>query len=218
MFKKIKFHSRDSLGYENLALPPQKLETSAMWLVPGVRVLGKASQYGLTPMEGLMGIANLMLEVVPLFVMGDIGDLGAVVEASNLGQPTIFLYDKYTGGVGYAEKAFELIEEIMQAALNIVKECACRMGCPSCVGSVHPTAARGGDAETRDRIPSKEAALVLLHEILEIPGYIPRLPAVEPTQEFSKAIPESPPREKKALPPNVEQKLRVRLRKGKPSQ
>jgi len=188
-----------------------------MWLVPGIHVLGKASQYGLAPMEGLIGVANLMLEVVPLFVMGDVEDLGAVVEASNLGQPTIFLYDKYTGGVGYAEKAYELIEEIMQAALDIVKECGCRIGCPSCVGSVHPTAVRGTDSETRDRIPGKEAALVLLHEMLEIPGYVPRLPAAEPMPEPLPALQDLPPREKKSLPAGVEQKLRQRLRKTKPA-
>ena len=33
MFKKIKFHSRDSLGYEQLELPPQSLETVSLWLV-----------------------------------------------------------------------------------------------------------------------------------------------------------------------------------------
>lgn len=214
MFKKIKFHSRDSLGYENLSLPPQTLETAALWLVPGVSILGKASQYGLTPMEGLLGISNLMLEVIPLFVMADVQDVGAVVEASNLGQPTVFIFDKYVGGVGYAEKAYELIEEIMQACLQIVKECPCQMGCPSCVGSAHPASVqRGGDAETRDRIPSKEAALVLLHEVLEIPGYVPRLAQMtQATGESVPAVAEVAPIPQKKLPMNLEQKLRRRLK------
>jgi DEAD/DEAH box helicase domain-containing protein len=34
MFKKIKFHSRDSLGFEKLELPPQSLETVALWFAP----------------------------------------------------------------------------------------------------------------------------------------------------------------------------------------
>ena len=34
MFKKIRFHSRDSLGFEKLELPPQLLETVALWLAP----------------------------------------------------------------------------------------------------------------------------------------------------------------------------------------
>ncbi|HEV8292096.1 MAG TPA: Zn-binding domain-containing protein, partial [Tepidisphaeraceae bacterium] len=214
MFKKIKFHSRDSLGYENLALPPQTLETAALWLVPGVPILGRAAQYGLTPMEGLVGIANLMLEVIPLFVMGDVQDVGGVVEASNLGQPTIFIYDKYVGGVGYAEKAYELLEKIMQACLQIAKECRCQTGCPSCVGSAHPAPVqRMGDGESRDRIPSKEAALVILHELLEIPGYVPRLLLAEavsaaPALEAG-AIPAVT---QQKLPPNMEQRLRKRLK------
>ncbi len=34
MFKKIRFHSRDSLGFEQLELPPQTLETVAFWCSP----------------------------------------------------------------------------------------------------------------------------------------------------------------------------------------
>jgi DEAD/DEAH box helicase domain-containing protein len=217
MFKKIKFHSRDSLGYENLSLPPQILESAAIWLVPSIQVLSKASQYGLTPMEGLIGISNLMLEVIPMFVMGDVEDVGAVVETSNLGQPTVFVYDKYIGGVGYSEKAFDLMEEIMQACLQIVKECACQLGCPSCVGSVHPTAVQGGDADTRDRIPSKEAALVLLHEMLEIPGYVPRLVVTPvPPTIAAEQLDEVCLSPQKKLPAHLAQKLRRRLKSSQP--
>jgi len=215
MFKKIKFHTRESLGYENLQLPSQTLDTIALWWVPEPAVLGRARQFGLSPLEGLVGISNLMLEVIPLFVMGDIQDLGAVVETSNLGRPTVFLYDKFVGGVGYSEKAYEMIEDILQACLEIVKECPCRMGCPSCVGSMHPGAVQqpGMREEPRDRIPSKEAALVLLHELLEIPGYCPRLPEAisGPAPIVAEPFPPQVPQEK--LPFSLEGRLRNRLRK-----
>ena len=42
--------------------------------------------------------------------MCDKQDIGGVVDSKNTGQPTIFLYDRYTGGLGFAEKGYELIE------------------------------------------------------------------------------------------------------------
>jgi DEAD/DEAH box helicase domain-containing protein len=38
MFKKIKFESRDSLGYEKLEMPPQTLETVSFWIVPPEKI------------------------------------------------------------------------------------------------------------------------------------------------------------------------------------
>ncbi len=40
MFKKVRFHSRESVGFEKLELPPRELETAAMWFAPP-RDLGK---------------------------------------------------------------------------------------------------------------------------------------------------------------------------------
>jgi hypothetical protein len=62
---------------------------------------------------------NLVLEVMPLFVMSDIQDMGAVVEVSDLGQPTLFLDDNFIGGVGCAEKVYELLTEICRLAWRL---------------------------------------------------------------------------------------------------
>ncbi len=103
----------------------------------------------------------------------------------------------------------------MQAWFQIIPECRCQTGCPSCVGSAHPASVqRGGDAESRDRIPSKEAALVILHEMLEIPGYVPRL--AQPASVSERSIPPAdgpPPIPQRQLPLSLEQRLRKRLKK-----
>ncbi len=215
MFKKIKFHTRESLGYENLQLPRETLETIAFWLLPAAAAMDRCRQFGLTPLEGMVGISNLLLEVAPLFVMGDPQDLGAVVEASNLGSPTLFFYDKFVGGVGYSEKVYQLLEEILQACLAIVKECACQAGCPSCVGTLHPGSVQqpGLCEEPRDRIPSKEATLVLLHELLEIPGYRPRRPEEPSESPAESAASLHPTVCQQKLPPLLEGRLRRRIRK-----
>jgi DEAD/DEAH box helicase domain-containing protein len=87
----------------------------------------------------------------------------------------LFLYDKYPGGLGLAQRGYDLIESILTAAHEMISECECEDGCPSCVGSGRKTYTyydAGGEA--RERIPDKEAALVVLHEMLGLEPYQPR--------------------------------------------
>jgi len=44
MFKKIKFHSRDSLGFEKLELPPQEMETVALWYAPPAELVREMTE------------------------------------------------------------------------------------------------------------------------------------------------------------------------------
>jgi len=209
MFRKIKFHTRESLGFEGLDLPPQTLDTAAFWLIPDGRALAMVKEYGRIPKEGLIGIANVVSDVMSLHVMCDSMDIGTVVESSNIGLPTLFVYDRYPGGMGFAERGFNLIDKIIEDTLKLIEECGCLTGCPSCVGApVAPFAFATIDADTRGTIPDKEAALILLHALVEKPPYVPR------HAPPSISLPSEQPRPKldvKPLPPNLEQKIRRRL-------
>lgn len=48
--------------------------------------------------------------------------------------PTIFVYDRFPGGVGFGEGLFESHRELMVLAGTLVENCGCETGCPSCVG------------------------------------------------------------------------------------
>ena len=167
MFKKIRFHSRDSLGFEGLELPPQMLETVAMWFVPPVDFVEKMRGEGLIVGEALIGIANVLVEVAPLYVMCDMQDIGAVVDSRCLGRDALFLYDRYPGGMGYARRCLEAAGPLFRTIRDVIRQCACRDGCPSCVGSAVPRFAQTDiDTATRGRIPDKQAAASLLNELL----------------------------------------------------
>jgi DEAD/DEAH box helicase domain-containing protein len=167
MFKKIKFHSRDSLGYENLELPPQTLETVAMWLCPSEQLVEEMRNRGMVVGEALIGVANVLAEVARLFVMCDSQDIGTVVDSACLKRETLFLHDRHPGGVGYARRSLDRIEEILRTCLTVVRECACVDGCPSCVGSaIPPFAMTDLDSAVRGRIPNKAGALLLLERVL----------------------------------------------------
>ena len=190
MFKKIRFHARDSLGFEKLELPPQMLEAVALWFAPppelvqqmlalgAARTLDEedpfapagAAEAGPAPLlvgEALIGIANVIVEVAPFFVMCDTGDIGVVVDAACLGRDALFLYDRYPGGMGYARRCLDQMEPMLQTVLTILRECACEDGCPSCVGSAVPAFAMTDlDSAVRGRIPHKAAARWLLEAML----------------------------------------------------
>ncbi len=167
MFKKIKFATRDSLGFEQLELPPQELETVAMWFAPPEELAAEMARQGMIVGEALIGIANVFVEVAPLFVMCDIQDIGTVVDSSCLGRDALFVHDRYPGGMGYAHRCLGRIEEIVPTIARVIAECGCEDGCPSCVGSALPPFAMTDlDSAVRGRIPDKRAAGYLLGRLL----------------------------------------------------
>jgi DEAD/DEAH box helicase domain-containing protein len=108
--------------------------------------------------------------------MCDKQDLGGIVDSANTGSPALFLYDRYAGGLGFSEQGYEQIERLMRSCLDLVRECPCVDGCPSCVGIpiVRPPIHTDPDAGGGFPIPDKEGARLLLEAMLagreEIPG------------------------------------------------
>ena len=116
--------------------------------------------------EALIGIANVLIDIAPLFVMCDTQDIGTVVDSSCFNRDTLFLHDKYPGGMGYAKRCLDNIENMLETVQEVIQGCRCDDGCPSCVGSaVPPSAMTDLDSSVRGRIPDKKGALFLLNAI-----------------------------------------------------
>jgi DEAD/DEAH box helicase domain-containing protein len=168
-FKKIRFYSMDSIGYGKLDLPTQHLETVSIYMYADQAVVSLVKSRGKNLVEGLVGIKNVLINILPLFVMCDRQDIGGLVESSNTGKPAIFLYDRFKGGLGFSEKAFGLLPRILEAALGVVEECTCDGGCPSCVGLpvFRPPQHQDPDRGHGFPIPDKETARLILRQVLE---------------------------------------------------
>jgi DEAD/DEAH box helicase domain-containing protein len=135
MFKKIKLYTHENIGSGRIHLPEEELHTTAYWLalrLPAAPDSGASED----PQAGLLGLSNVLVQVAPLFLMCDPHDLGVVAElkSPHTGLPTIYLFDKYPGGVGLSERLFELHEQLLRAAAETIAGCGCPEGCPSCVG------------------------------------------------------------------------------------
>jgi DEAD/DEAH box helicase domain-containing protein len=93
--------------------------------------------------SGLSGLAYLVGNLAPLFLMCDAHDIGihsdpqAVLRSGTLGDgphPAVVVYDAIPGGIGLSERLYELQTELLSRAFGVVKDCPCSDGCPSCVG------------------------------------------------------------------------------------
>lgn len=163
-FKKFRFQTMEMIGQTALDLPPQRINTTALWLQPPIEALEAVAAAGRRPLEGLCGVRNLLTVALPALAMCDRYDIGGICDSSQLGRPTVFLYDRFEGGVGYARRGFEDAERLMLVARELVEGCACEAGCPACVAPPNLRVAIHHDPDTYHLIetPDKEATRLLL--------------------------------------------------------
>ncbi len=100
--------------------------------------------------SGLAGLASVLGQLAPLFLMCDSRDLGVHYDPLAPfaeGRPAVVLYDLVPAGIGFSQKLFELHNELLARAFDLVTECPCEDGCPSCVGPAGENGV-GGKRET----------------------------------------------------------------------
>jgi len=167
-FKKIRFRSLDAIGYHPLDLPRLNLDTVALWIRPDESVRAAVRVKGMNPAEGMSGLRNLLITLLPLHAMCDRPDLGGILDSANLGDQAVFLYDRYPGGLGYAERGYGIVEELLRATLRLLEDCPCEIGCPSCVGLpvLRPAQQQDYDLHGGWPIPNKAATEALLRRLL----------------------------------------------------
>ena len=87
--------------------------------------------------SGLAGLGYVLGQLAPLFLMCDVRDLGVHSDPQSPlanGQPTVVVYDQVPAGIGLSQRLYEIHDELVQRAAELVSGCACEDGCPSCVG------------------------------------------------------------------------------------
>ncbi len=135
-YQKKSIQTQESLELVPLELPQTEFETEAVWFLPEAWMLE-----GLEQMPRLLGSLHAaehsLIALLPLWAMCDRWDIGGL--STNLhfqtGRPTIFVYDGHSGGVGIAERGFDVFEGWAEDTAKLLRGCPCERGCPSCVQS-----------------------------------------------------------------------------------
>ena len=96
----------------------------------------RRAEEGQRTRSALGGLAYVLRNLAPLFLMCDPGDIEVSAETRNplTRAPTVVVYERVPAGVGFSQRLFELHEELLAAALELVADCRCQGGCPACVG------------------------------------------------------------------------------------
>jgi DEAD/DEAH box helicase domain-containing protein len=162
-FKKIKMGTLENVGSGEVELPQQEMQTTSAWLTVLPEALTRVSPSREELIDGLRAVSYLLHHLAPIFLLCDIRDLGSwlgdttpvhegavatrestrrrLLDAETF-NPTIYLYDSHAGGIGLAERVFEVLPELLRRALDTLRACPCAWGCPSCVGPVNEVGRR----------------------------------------------------------------------------
>ena len=156
-FKKLKFGTHENLGYGDIHLPEEEIHTRAVLIcaAEGSRMRSALEKTPAELRERLIShVGTLVLNVVPVFLLCERHDVGIAERIRDpfTRLPTIYLYDKAPGGIGLAEGFVQKKESILHAAYELVRQCPCEAGCPSCIGPGESTPELNMKAEVRDFI------------------------------------------------------------------
>jgi DEAD/DEAH box helicase domain-containing protein len=133
-----KIKQRDRfVGMGSLELPPLTFKTVGIWFTLPGETLSEVAAANRDAAGGLHGAEHAMIAVIPFHVMCDRWDIGGLSTPRHpdTARATIFIYDGFEGGIGLAEKAFALFGEIAEMTHELVRDCPCEDGCPSCLYS-----------------------------------------------------------------------------------
>ncbi|GAB3159128.1 DEAD/DEAH box helicase [Myceligenerans halotolerans] len=136
-FQRRRLPDLQALGTEALDLPERTLGTTAVWWSVPDFVLRAA---GVGPEEtpgALHAAEHASIGMLPLLATCDRWDLGGVSTElhADTGQATVFVYDAFPGGAGFAERGYQLGATWLRATRDAIAGCGCSDGCPGCVQS-----------------------------------------------------------------------------------
>ncbi|WP_158169972.1 DEAD/DEAH box helicase [Mycolicibacterium smegmatis] len=133
------------IDFVELDMPPRTLDTMAVMCTITPEVLQDNGIEQLSVPGTLHAAEHASIGLLPLVASCDRGDIGGVSTAVGPvdGLPSIFVYDGYPGGAGFADRGYRQLQTWWGATAAAIEACECPSGCPSCVQS--PKCGNGND-------------------------------------------------------------------------
>ena len=138
-YKKVTYSK--TIGTFDLDLPPLKFRTKGLWFTIPSTVKDYLEELYEDEDEifegGLHGAEHALIGLFPLHVMCDRFDIGGLSTNyhNDTGEATIFIYDGYEDGIGITEKAVDVFTDLLKSTYDLLDNCKCKRGCPSCIYS-----------------------------------------------------------------------------------
>ena len=132
IFKKIKLATHENAGFGQIKLPEEQMHTTACWIT-----MPEERQEDAGLKLAMEGLEHLIRNTAPLFLMCDRADILVTsrLKDPQLRRAALYIIDNIPGGIGLAEGAFEIKNELVKTAVGVMDSCGCKNGCPGCVGA-----------------------------------------------------------------------------------
>ena len=151
-FKKIKMGTLENVGSGEVELPQQEMQTTSAWVTIAPDALARITSSREELIDGLRAVDTVQQRICDAVVTRE-SARRRLLEAERF-NPTIYLYDSHAGGIGLAERVFDVLPLLFERGRDTLGACPCRFGCPSCVGPVNEVGRR-----------AKATAAALLREL-----------------------------------------------------
>jgi DEAD/DEAH box helicase domain-containing protein len=149
------------IDFVDLEMPTSTLPTVAAMYTLAPELLERNGVEMLRIPGALHAAEHAAIGLLPLVASCDRGDIGGLSTAIGpTGLPTVFVYDGYPGGAGFAERGYQQLRTWLSATAAAIEACECPQGCPSCVQS--PKCGNGNDPL------DKAGAIVVLRSVLNV--------------------------------------------------
>ncbi|OBH10298.1 DEAD/DEAH box helicase [Mycobacterium sp. E1747] len=138
--------SGEVIDFIELDMPEQTLATTAVMYTITAEALLRKGIDAPRISGSLHAAEHAAIGLLPLVAScdrGDIGGLSTAVGPDPAGLPSVFVYDGYPGGAGFAERGYRKVGTWLSATAAAIEACECPRGCPSCVQS--PKCGNGND-------------------------------------------------------------------------
>lgn len=134
-FEKVRVGDGVVMSRHPLESPVEVFETVGFWLemeAPFKKHLKRRSHHH---MGSLHATEHATKSLFPLLALSKGTDVGGICYPMHpqLRASAIFIYDQYPGGIGLAEKGYEMLDRLLELTLGMVAGCDCEEGCPSCI-------------------------------------------------------------------------------------
>lgn len=135
IFKKMKFDTHENLGFGSVDIPELEMHTTAAWLALDEPVFTGIEKE--QAQNAMVGISYALHTIAPLYLMCAPTDIHVSYHVKDqfTGKPTLFLSDRVPGGVGLSDKAYDMLDLLLDKVRETIGSCPCENGCPSCLGS-----------------------------------------------------------------------------------
>lgn len=161
-YQKRKHFTNDLISEYPLELPSRIFETKGLWFDINDEIKKDVLKSGLDFNGSIHALEHLLIGVFPLIAICDRRDLGGLSHPihPDTDKPTIFIYDAYPGGIGFSKKGFDYIEKLFSYGYDVIKNCKCEEGCPSCIYSPK--------CGNKNKPLDKKGAILILEKILNL--------------------------------------------------